>query len=59
MLLCWIFQAVSELTRDNITEHPSTINVFSRMNIYQELFLAAIYRLIPSLHVTFTLYLCI
>jgi len=45
--------AVRDLTRDNITEHPSTINVLSRMNIYQEVFLAAVYRLLPALHVNF------
>jgi len=46
-----IFQGVRDLTRDNMTEHPSTINILSRMNIYQEVLLAAVYRLIPALHV--------
>ena len=53
-MLC-VFQAVQDLTRDNLTEHPLTVNVLSRMNIYQEVFLAAVYRLLPALHVQFIL----
>ncbi|GAB1605595.1 probable C-mannosyltransferase DPY19L3 isoform X1 [Argonauta hians] len=37
-------EGISSLTRDNLTEHPSTINVLERMNIYQEVVLAGIYR---------------
>ena len=29
---------------DNLTEHPTPINVLARMNIYQEVLLAALYR---------------
>ena len=32
-----------ELTRDNLTEHLNSINIFSRFNIHQELFLATVY----------------
>ena len=53
-ILC-ILVAVRALTRDNITEHPSTINILSRMNVYQEVFLAAVYRLLPALHVNIIL----
>jgi len=55
-MLLSMFQAVQGLTRDNLTEHPSTINVLSRMNIYQEVVLAAVYRLLPALHVNFSLF---
>jgi len=51
--LVYIFQGVRDLTQDKITEHPSTINVLARMNIYQEVLLAAVYRLLPALHVKF------
>jgi len=54
-MLLWAFEGVQGLIRDNITEHPSTINVLSRMNIYQEVLLAAVYRLLPALHVNITL----
>uniref|UniRef100_A0A1I8JBA3 C-mannosyltransferase DPY19L3 n=2 Tax=Macrostomum lignano TaxID=282301 RepID=A0A1I8JBA3_9PLAT len=37
-------QGLFELVRDNSTEHPDTINVLSRMNIYQEVLLALLYR---------------
>ena len=41
---CCLFPGLYELTHDKITEHPSTINVLSRMNIYQEVLLGVIYR---------------
>ena len=56
-MLLLMFQAVQGLTRDNLTEHPSTINVLSRMNIYQEVLLAAVYRLLPALHVNFSFFM--
>ena len=34
-----------ELTRDTLTEHLNSINIFSRFNIHQELFLATIYKI--------------
>ncbi|KAL5009746.1 hypothetical protein ScPMuIL_012051, partial [Solemya velum] len=42
-----IQQGFYELTHDNMTEHPSTINVLERMNVYQELVLAVLYRILP------------
>lgn len=42
-----ITQGLYELTHDNLTEHPSTINVLERMNIYQEVFLSILYRILP------------
>ncbi|XP_059083191.1 probable C-mannosyltransferase DPY19L3 [Tigriopus californicus] len=39
-------QGMSELRSDTITEHGRTINIFHRFNIHQELFLAALYRVI-------------
>lgn len=40
-------QGLYEITHDNLTEHPSTINVLERMNIYQEVFLSIMYRVLP------------
>ena len=34
-----------ELSKDNLTEHLNPINIFSRFNIHQELFLAAVYKM--------------
>ena len=34
-----------ELSKDNLTEHLNTINIFSRFNIHQELFLATVYKM--------------
>lgn len=42
-----ITQGLYELTHDNFTEHPSTINVLERMNIYQEVVLSILYRILP------------
>lgn len=42
-----ITQGLYELTHDNLTEHPSTINVLERMNIYQEVLLSIMYRILP------------
>lgn len=40
-----LFQSgLTDLTRDNSTEHGHTINILERMNIYQEVFLAWLYR---------------
>ena len=33
---------------DKLTEYPDTINVLERMNIYQEVILAALYRILPA-----------
>ncbi|KAL4232819.1 hypothetical protein ACF0H5_007505 [Mactra antiquata] len=40
-----ITQGLYEITHDNLTEHPSTINVLERMNIYQEIILSILYRI--------------
>ncbi|ESO87300.1 hypothetical protein LOTGIDRAFT_107140 [Lottia gigantea] len=39
-----ISQGVQSLVRDNHTEYPSTINILQRMNIYQEVILASLYK---------------
>nr|KAG5704002.1 hypothetical protein BaRGS_032091 [Batillaria attramentaria] len=41
------FQGVHELMNDRLTEWPDSMNVLERMNIYQEVILAAIYRILP------------
>ena len=41
-----------ELTHDNLTEHLHTVNLLARFNIYQEVFLAVLYRTLPFLQVT-------
>ena len=38
---------VWELVNDNLTESRRTINLLQRMNIYQEVVLSALYRLLP------------
>ncbi|KAM4593950.1 protein C-mannosyl-transferase DPY19L3 isoform 2-T2 [Odontesthes bonariensis] len=40
-------EGLSELIHDNLTESKRTINLLQRMNIYQELFLGVLYRLLP------------
>ncbi|XP_053396813.1 probable C-mannosyltransferase DPY19L3 isoform X1 [Mercenaria mercenaria] len=42
-----ITQGLYAITHDNLTEHPSTINVLERMNIYQEIVLSILYRILP------------
>ena len=37
---------------DNLTEYKSVINVLARMNIYQEIVLAIIYRTVPLIQVS-------
>ncbi|KAH9490912.1 hypothetical protein Btru_039781, partial [Bulinus truncatus] len=39
-----LLQGIKELTEDKFTEHPDTINILARMNIYQEAILAVLYR---------------
>ncbi|KAJ8307810.1 hypothetical protein KUTeg_014640 [Tegillarca granosa] len=46
-LLQYLKVSIYELTHDNLTEHPSTMNVLERMNIYQEVILSIIYRILP------------
>ena len=46
-----IVAGLHDLQHDNLTEHPSTINVLARMNVYQEVVLAAIYRTFPFIKV--------
>ncbi len=36
---------MTDLTRDNKTEHLRTINILKRFNVYQEVVLAAIYKM--------------
>lgn len=38
---------LSELINDNLTESKRTINLLQRMNIYQEVFLSVLYRVLP------------
>uniref|UniRef100_A0A674A3E7 Dpy-19 like C-mannosyltransferase 3 n=1 Tax=Salmo trutta TaxID=8032 RepID=A0A674A3E7_SALTR len=42
-----IQQGLSELISDNATESKRTINLLRRMNIYQEVFLGVLYRILP------------
>lgn len=42
-----IQQGLSELIHDNLTESKRTINLLQRMNIYQEVFLSVLYRVLP------------
>ncbi|XP_061561146.1 probable C-mannosyltransferase DPY19L3 [Phycodurus eques] len=42
-----IQEGFSELIHDNLTESKRTINLLQRMNIYQEVFLSVLYRLLP------------
>lgn len=39
-----ISQGWHDLKYDNLTEHPSTINIIERMNVHQEILLASIYK---------------
>ncbi|KAI8792141.1 C-mannosyltransferase DPY19L3 isoform X1 [Biomphalaria glabrata] len=39
-----LWQGIRDLTEDKLTEHPDTVNILARMNIYQEVILAFIYR---------------
>ncbi|XP_014769957.1 probable C-mannosyltransferase DPY19L3 [Octopus bimaculoides] len=48
-----IMEGINSLTDDNLTEFPSTINVIERMNIYQEIILATIYRSFTVIHKNF------
>ncbi len=41
-----MFSGIYDLMHDNQTEHPSVINVLARMNIYQEVVLAVLYRVL-------------
>ncbi|XP_030576692.1 probable C-mannosyltransferase DPY19L3 isoform X2 [Archocentrus centrarchus] len=42
-----IQEGLQELIHDNLTESKRTINLLQRMNIYQEVFLSVLYRLLP------------
>ncbi|XP_075884563.1 protein C-mannosyl-transferase DPY19L3 [Nelusetta ayraudi] len=42
-----IQEGLSGLIHDNLTESKRTINLLQRMNIYQEVFLSVLYRLLP------------
>uniref|UniRef100_A0A671U518 Dpy-19 like C-mannosyltransferase 3 n=1 Tax=Sparus aurata TaxID=8175 RepID=A0A671U518_SPAAU len=42
-----IQEGLSDLIHDNLTESRRTINLLQRMNIYQEVFLSVLYRLLP------------
>jgi hypothetical protein len=54
-----LLKGFRDLMHDNITEHPSTINVLARMNIYQEVTLAAIYRSLSFLQVLILDFHCV
>ncbi|XP_006779756.1 probable C-mannosyltransferase DPY19L3 isoform X3 [Neolamprologus brichardi] len=40
-------RGLKEMIHDNLTESKRTINLLQRMNIYQEVFLSVLYRLLP------------
>ncbi|GFO42188.1 Dpy-19-like protein 3 [Plakobranchus ocellatus] len=40
-----ILEGIQALRNDRLTEHPDTINVLERMNIYEEVVLATVYKL--------------
>ncbi|XP_069565969.1 protein C-mannosyl-transferase DPY19L3 isoform X5 [Brachyistius frenatus] len=42
-----IQEGLSELIHDNLTESKRTINLLQRMNVYQEVVLSVLYRLLP------------
>nr|XP_043885461.1 probable C-mannosyltransferase DPY19L3 isoform X2 [Solea senegalensis] len=42
-----IQEGLSDLIHDNLTESKRSINLLQRMNIYQEVFLSVLYRLLP------------
>lgn len=42
-----VFTGLYELIHDNTTESKRTINILQRMNIYQEVFLSILYRILP------------
>ncbi|XP_020618146.1 probable C-mannosyltransferase DPY19L3 [Orbicella faveolata] len=42
-----LFQGIYDVMHDNRTEHLRTINILERFNIYQEVILAALYRILP------------
>lgn len=42
-----MFTGLYELIHDNTTESKRTINILQRMNIYQEVFLSILYRILP------------
>ena len=42
-----VLPGLSDLIHDNLTESKRTINLLQRMNIYQEVFLSVLYRLLP------------
>ena len=46
-VLCFC-TGVHDLVYDKLTEYPDTINILERMNIYQEVILAALYRILPA-----------
>ncbi|XP_071112978.1 protein C-mannosyl-transferase DPY19L3-like [Haliotis cracherodii] len=41
-----ISQGIYDLIHDKVTEHPSVINILERMNVYQEVVLAIMYRVL-------------
>lgn len=47
VMCVFVFLGLSELIHDNLTESKRTINLLQRMNIYQEVFLGVLYRLLP------------
>lgn len=42
-----LLQGIHDVMHDNRTEHLRTINILERFNIYQEVILAALYRILP------------
>lgn len=50
------FTGWHDLMYDNITEHPSTINIIERMNIHQEILLASIYKSFSFIQVSCSIF---
>ena len=49
-----LLTGLHSLIHNNMTEHPDTINVLERMNIYQEVVLSVLYRVLPIKVITST-----
>ena len=55
----FFLSGIGQLVEDKLTEFPDTINVLARMNVYQEMVLATIYRAMPSVLKVSLLYIYI
>lgn len=53
-----MFPGLYELMHDNTTESKRTINILQRMNIYQEVVLSILYRILPIQVFNYFYFLC-